>query len=140
MRMTWIQNIILAFIGLSGGVAVAAGVFALITMIGMVPRVAARTSSGKFAYWYETTILLGGTIGSALTVYEIRLPLGWIGMAVIGVFSGMFVGCLSMALAESLRVLPIFSHRLRLSVGFPFLILALAVGKGFGTFYQLYFR
>lgn len=140
MRMTWMQDIILVFIGLSGGVAVAAGVFALITMIGMIPRVAARTSSGKLAYWYETAILLGGTIGSALTVYEVRLPAGWIGMAVMGIFSGMFVGCLSMALAEALRVIPIFSRRLRLSVGFPFLILALAVGKGFGTFYQLYFR
>lgn len=138
--MTIIQNIILVFIGLSGGIAVAAGVFALITMIGMIPRAAARTGSGKFGYWYETIILLGGTIGSAITIYEIRLPIGWIGMAVIGVFSGMFVGCLSMALAESLRVIPIFSHRLRLSIGFPLLILALALGKGFGTLYQLYFR
>lgn len=140
MTMEILQKILLALIGFSGGFTVAAGVFALITMIGMIPRICARTSSGKYVRFYETMIVLGGTAGSVLTIYQIPFHIGWFGMAVYGVFSGVFVGCLSMALAESLRIIPIFSKRMRLSVGFPFLILALAIGKGLGTWYQLYFR
>lgn len=135
-----VQKILLAVVGLAGGVAVAAGIFALITMIGIIPRVAARLKTAKQVYAYETIIALGGTVGSVFTIYPVHFPVGQAGMAVLGVFAGMFVGCLSMALAESLRVIPLFTKRLRLSTGFPYLIFALALGKGLGSLYQLFFH
>ena len=40
--MEIIQEVALAIIGFAGGVSVAAGTFALITALGIVPRLAAR--------------------------------------------------------------------------------------------------
>ena len=39
---------------------------------------------------------------------------------------GIFTGCLAMSLAETLKALPTFSRRIRLSVGLPWLIIAIA--------------
>ena len=54
-----------------------------------------------------------------------------------GVSVGIFTGCLVMSLAETLKALPTFSRRIRLSVGLPWLIAAIAAGKCGGSI--LYF-
>ena len=46
--MEIIQEVALAIIGFAGGVSVAAGTFALITALGIVPRLAARMGKKKF--------------------------------------------------------------------------------------------
>ena len=58
--MTWITDIILALMGLLAGIAVAAGVFALITGLGLVPRLAGKTSVASFCIALENAIMLGG--------------------------------------------------------------------------------
>ena len=54
-------------------------------------------------------------------------------MAVFGLSAGVFVGCLIMSLAETLDAVPVMNRRMRLSVGFQFIILSLAVGKCAGA-------
>ena len=82
---------------------------------------AAKTNTANHMRYYETCIVLGGTIGNALCFFGGYVPFApfirWILLIVVGLFSGAFVGCLVMALAESLHVLPIFFRRIRLSVG-----------------------
>ena len=46
---------------------------------------------------------------------------------------GIFVGCLVMSLAETLKALPVFTRRIRLSVGFPWVIASIALGKLAGS-------
>ena len=53
-------------------------------------------------------------------------------------FAGVFVGCLAMALAEVLKVIPIFAMRVKLTCGMPFVVAAIAIGKGVGSFLQLF--
>lgn len=131
------QNIILAIIGFSGGVAVAAGTFALITALGIVPRLTSGMKINCDIHQMETAIALGGTVGSLITVYKFNVYIGITGMVIAAVFTGIFVGALAMSLAENLRVIPILLKRTDIQTGLPIIVVMIALGKGLGTLYQL---
>lgn len=128
----------LGFVGLSAGGVVAAGVFAFLAIIGVFPRLIGNTDTGRHIMLYETVLILGGVWGNAVDLYQIsvRLGGGWL-LAVFGGSFGIFVGCLVMSLAETLKALPVFNRRVRLAVGIQYMILALAAGKLVGAL--LYF-
>lgn len=132
------QNVVLAVIGFAGGVSVAAGTFALITALGIVPRLTGGLGIGCDIYKMETAIALGGTVGSLITVYKFNVHIGIVGMIIAGVFAGIFVGALAMSLAENLKVIPILLKRTNLQTGLPVIVVMLALGKGLGTLYQLF--
>ncbi len=136
-----IKYSLLWIIGISGGLMVAGGVFAFITMIGVFPRLASRTNTSAYIYHYETAIIAGGILGSLFTIYqpEVRV-LGVAGLLLFGFFSGNYIGCLSMALAENLKVIPVLVRRIGLKYGLPWIIAALAFGRAAGSFYQFYMR
>jgi stage V sporulation protein AB len=134
-----IRQIFLGFIGVCSAWMVAAGIFAFITMLGIIPRLAARTCTKNRIYFYEAAIIWGGTLGNIWVLYNISLPLRAVFLGVTGFFSGVFVGCLAMALAEVLRVFPIITNRVQLKEGFPFVVAAVALGKAAGTFFQFFF-
>lgn len=136
--MILIKQIFLAVIGLSCGAAVAGGVFGFITMLGIVPRLAGRTGTAKHILLYESAIILGGALGNIWHIFSIKPLLSLVMVCLYGLFSGIFVGCLAMALAEVLRVLPIMIHRLRLKEGFPIVVLGIALGKTAGALYQFF--
>lgn len=131
------MTIVLAFIGLAAGLAVASGVFALITILGVIPRMTDRFGLASRTYPMETVIMLGGTAGNLLLIYEPHIPFGVVFLAVIGLFSGVYIGCLSMALAEVLKVIPILCTRTKLQHGIAIIITVMAIGKCLGTLYQM---
>ena len=88
-------------------------------------------------YPMETVIMLGGTAGNLLLIYEPHIPFGVVFLAVIGLFLGVYIGCLSMALAEVLKVIPILCTRTKLQHGIAIIITAMAIGKCLGTLYQM---
>lgn len=133
--MMYAKQLLLAVIGFGGGATVAAGVFALITSIGVMARLAGKTHTGRYAKVYETAVTLGGTLGNLWYLYQFQLPLGNIFLVISGVTIGIYVGVLVMSLAESLDVTAIFTRRIRLSQGIAWVILGLALGKGFGAWY-----
>ena len=94
----------------------------------------------EHVYKLESAIVLGGTIGSLLSVYHFPMRIGDVGIIIFGVFAGIFVGCLSMALAEAIRVFPILCQRINLNYGIYLLIFMMAAGKALGTLYQMYFE
>lgn len=138
--MTLIENVFLGFLGLSFGLTVSAGIFAFITMLDVIPRLTHRTGTAVHLYGYENTIILGGTLGNIMFLFVRNFPVSYVGLAVFGLFSGTFIGCLAMALAESLRVIPIFVKRLKLKEGLPIVLVAIALGKLAGTIYQYFFK
>lgn len=135
-----IKSIILSFIGLAAGLAVASGVFAFLVMIGVITRLAARTRTSQYIPTYETVIVLGGAIGNLIALFQWKIPVGVIGLAVYGLFSGVFTGCLAMALAEVLKVMPIMAKRVNLKQGMPYIATAIALGKCLGTVLQFWYR
>ncbi len=137
--MEWLQNIVLAVIGFSGGFSVAAGVFAFISILGIIPRMADRLGLASHVYQIETVVAIGGIAGCVVSVFNIPIRIGTFGMALLGLFSGAFIGALAMALAETLKVIPVLCQRTNLRIGVPVIITALAVGKALGSLYQLCF-
>lgn len=131
------MKLLIIFIGLVTGMMVSAGVFALITMVGVVTRMAARTRTAKYICVYEDMVALGGGLGSFISIFEIGLKGGIVLAIIYGVFAGIFVGCTSMALAEALNAFPIFIRRARLKIGLTTLVVAFAAGKLIGSLQQL---
>lgn len=136
----WGKQVILGILGLSAGFGVAAGLFSFIIGLGVVSDFADRTHTGDHILFYEDCIALGGMLGNIFWVYHIRIPNGeWL-LPVFGLFSGIFVGCWAMALAEVLNIFPIFVRRVKLLKCIPYLILGMALGKGIGAFVFFYMR
>ena len=131
--MDILQETALAIIGFAGGVA-------LITALGIIPRLASRMGVAEHVYKLESAIVLGGTIGSLLSVYHFPMRIGDVGIIIFGLFAGIFVGCLSMALAEAVKVFPVLCQRINLNYGIYLLIFMMAAGKALGTLYQMYFE
>lgn len=136
--MTLIKDILLCIIGLSGGFIAGSGIFAFITMIGIFPRLADRTNTADHIKLYENAIIWGGSLGNLIIVFGLRCPLGEPLLLLYGLFSGIYVGCVAMTIAEALKVIPILVDRVRLKYGFAFMVLAIALGKSLGTLYQLW--
>ena len=136
----WGKQILLGILGLSAGMGTAAGLFSFIIGLGVVSDFADRTHTGEKILWYEDSIAAGGILGNFFWVYQIWIPGGrWL-LSVFGLFSGIFVGCWSMALAEVLNIFPIFVRRIKLIKCISFLILGMALGKGIGAIWYFYMR
>lgn len=129
----WAQNILLVFIGLSAGAAVAGGLFSFIIGLGVVSDFADRTHTGECILLYEDSVALGGILGNIFSIYQIAIPGGQWLAAIFGIFTGIFVGCWAMALAEILNMFPIFIRRVKLLQCIPYIILGIALGKGLGA-------
>lgn len=136
----WAKQIILAVLGLSAGLGVAAGIFSFIIGLGVVSDFADRTHTGEHILLYEDCIALGGILGNIFWIYNIRIPGGGWLLPVMGLFGGIFVGCWSMALAEVLNIFPIFIRRMKLVKSISWLILGMALGKGLGALLFFYMR
>lgn len=132
-----IKSVSLLLVGLSGGLMVAAGIYAFITLLQIIQRLATESNTAKYILFYEDCVMVGGILGNLFSIFHWHLPIGRIGLLVYGGFSGMFVGCLAIALAEMLDVIPAFSRRIKLTIGLKYLYLYIALGKGIGAFYQL---
>lgn len=128
-----LKSIFLVFFGLSSGCLVAAGTFAFIAAIGIVPRMAKRTQTQRFVRVYEDAIVLGGVWGTTAMFIDYRFPDVPFLIGAYALCTGIFVGVLAMALTEVLNVVPIMLRRARLTKGLPWLVLAFALGKMVGS-------
>lgn len=129
----WAREVLLAVIGLSAGLIVAGGLFAFIASLGVVSDIADRTHTGSKILLYEDATTVGGILGNLIFVYRIPIPGGTLLQIVVGLFTGIFVGCWALSLAETLNVFPIFIRRVKLVRCVPYIILAIAIGKGIGS-------
>lgn len=135
----WVKQVLMALIGLSAGSIVSAGLFGFIVSLGVVSDFADRTGTANRIMLYENAIMLGGVLGNIVLLYE--TPLTFISplLGVFGLFSGIFVGCWAIALAEVLNVFPIFLRRINVTKGIAFIILGIAIGKVLGGCVYFFF-
>lgn len=130
----FLKELFLGFIGLCAGGVIAAGVFAFLAIIGVFPRLIGKTKTNEHILLFETVIILGGILGNLTDFFGFPLfPPGNIFLGIYGVCSGIFVGCLVMSLAETLKALPVISRRIHLAVGLQYLILSIGIGKLIGS-------
>ncbi len=129
----WAQQILLAAIGLSAGVAVSGGLFSFVVELGVIADFADRTHTGDKVLLYEDCTAAGGILGNMIYVFHIGIPAGLPGLGIFGLFAGIFVGCWAMALAEILNVFPVFMRRMRITRYLAVLVICLAAGRGLGA-------
>lgn len=146
-----LKQIFLAVIGSSYGMLAAAGVFTVLVAVGLVPRFAGKTHTAKHVLVYEEMVVFGTIFGALISIFpeysqvaafmQGRYPdlmqvwevLGKLGQAIYGLFAGMFIGCLALAIAETLDSIPIFTRRFSFRHGIGLAILAMAFGKLCGS-------
>lgn len=151
----YLKSCFLGVIGLSFGLLAAAGVFTVLVSVGLIPRFAGKTHTNRKVFLFEEMVVAGTITGGIISVFEPYVLLGkkvlasgvlhamtWhnIGNAVLafyGVFAGMFVGCLALAIAEMLDSIPIFARRIGFRHGLGVMVLSVAFGKLCGSL--LYF-
>ncbi len=139
----WI-SIFQGVIGLCFGMLAASGVLTVLVAVGLVPRYVGRVHEAKHILLFENMIILGtmsGTFVSLFGKFADGRGLGLLGMgleSVYGMFSGIFVGTLALAIAEMLDSFPIYFRRVRLGGGLRIILLAVAFGKMVGAFLYFY--
>lgn len=148
----WIKYVFLALISGSFGLLAAAGVFTVLVAVGLVPRFAGKTHTGRKIILYEEMVIFGTILGGLASVFvndnrvgdffmsrgvpvEVWQGIGNVFLAVFGIFAGMFIGCLALAIAEMLDSIPIFARRIGFRHGMSLAIFAMAVGKVCGSLF-----
>ena len=156
--------ILLAVYGVSAGLLDSAGVFTVLIAVGMTPRFVGATHTAKKLFLYESCIMSGAIIGTLFSAIPAlgntggwlreRLAVrgaawssfllaamdagGEIFLGAAGLFIGMFVGCLALAIAEMLNSIPIFARRASYRHGLGIAVLAVAAGKLLGSLYYFW--
>lgn len=139
----FLKTILLCIMGFSSGLLVSAGVFTVLFVVGLVPRFAGKTNTARYELLYEECIIFGSVIACFFSVFPIQGSLGEMIthasflcqalLILIGIFAGIFVGCLAIALAEVLDGIPIFARRIKLKMGLDIAIFSVAIGKVTGS-------
>lgn len=153
--MMFLKQGFLAVLGSSFGMFTAGGVFTVLIAVGLIPRFAGKMHVGRKVMVFEEAVIFGTLAGNFLSVFGNYGKLGefvlerqifgagsteliwrWIGLGIIiiyGLFAGVFVGCLALAIAEMLDTIPIFSRRIGFRHGLGIAVLAMALGKAAGS-------
>ena len=72
-----IEHIFLGFCGLAAGLAVSAGTFAFLIVIGVIPRMIGKCNRAAETLHFENAVILGGICGNLASVFlQIRIPFG----------------------------------------------------------------
>ncbi|MCM1044166.1 MAG: stage V sporulation protein AB [Candidatus Gastranaerophilales bacterium] len=149
-------NVLLAIVGASYGLLAAAGVFTVLVAVGLVPRFAGKTHTARKVMLYEEMVIFGTLAGNYFSIFtrygqvaaffqerfpqqiELWLCLGSVSQGIFGLFSGMFIGCLALAIAEMLDSIPIFSRRISFRHGISLAVLGMAAGKLAGSLFYFW--
>lgn len=148
------KQIFLGVCGLSFGFLASAGVFTVLVSVGLIPRFAGKMHVARKVFALEEAVVLGTICGGLLSVFSDSVHPGgyilsreifgpqtvavwkWAGQFLLafgGLFAGMFVGCLALAIAEMLNSIPIFARRIGFRHGLGVAVSAAALGKVTGS-------
>lgn len=150
------KTLFLILAGTSYGMLSSAGVFTVLVAVGLVPRFAGKTHTAKRIVLYEEMVIFGTLTGCILSIFsrycrfgawlqnrypdkmELLLDIGAFCQAVYGLFAGMFIGCLALAIAEMLDSIPIMTRRISFRHGIGLAVLGIAAGKLCGSLFYFF--
>jgi stage V sporulation protein AB len=124
------------FIGLAGGLAVGSGFVAFLTVLGIIPRLTQLSKTMKMIRFYEWAVVLGALSGVMATLRDPILGISSLFLIPLGLTGGIFYGMLAGALTEVLNVFPVLAKRLGIDGKIIILIMAIVLGKIFGSIFQ----
>lgn len=124
------------FLGLASGLAVGSGFVAFLTVLGVIPRLTQLSKTMRMIQHYEWAVVIGALTGVMASLRDPVLGISSYFLIPLGITGGIFVGMLAAALTEVLNVLPILAKRIRLDGKIILLIMAIVLGKIFGSIFQ----
>lgn len=137
----FLKSIFMILVGICSGIGVAAGTFAFLLVIRVIPRMLQKAKLEHKVIYIENIVFRGILFGTVLSLFSWKKKwlftlLGRSILTIFGLSAGIFVGCLAVALAEILDVFPIFFRRIQLKeeLGEP-LLLVMAIGKMIGSLF-----
>lgn len=142
--------ILLILSGLAAGFVTAAAYVAFISMLGIFPKIAAKTKTAGECILYENCLIIGILISTLLQFFtsfssagfqEGTLPptaIGFLLLALIGLFGGIYIGFLIGGLSEVLNVIPTYARIAHIKKNISYTIYFLALGKGMFTLIQFF--
>lgn len=155
----FLKHIFLGIVGMSFGVFAAGGVFTVLISVGLIPRFAGKMHVSRKVFLFEEAVVAGILLGDFVSIFDrygrigdfivenqvfgagrteaIWHVIGTVVVVAFGLFAGIFVGCLALAIAEMLNTIPIFSRRIGFRHGLGIAVLSVALGKAAGSI--LYF-
>lgn len=128
--------------GFAAGFMTAAAYVAFVAMLGIFPKVAAKTKTAGECILYENCLMLGVLLATLIQfclsydsagIQPIVLPshvMGIIILCLIGLFGGIYIGFLIGGLSEVLNVIPIYAKKTHIKKRFSLVVLCFALGKG----------
>ncbi len=150
----FLKQIFMCVCGLSFGFLASAGVFTVLVSVGLIPRFAGKMHVAKKVFMLEEAVVLGTLTGGFCSVFYDWINIGSVlrekqvfggfteafiqvggnlFFIIFGIFAGMFVGCLALAIAEMLNSIPIFARRIGFRHGLGVAVTAAALGKLAGS-------
>lgn len=129
-------NLLEVMIGFASGIAVGGGFVAIITVLGIIPRLIQLTQSDHLIKVFVGCTIFGSLFGTYLSFTNVTFQEPVVLLILWGIFHGMFNGMLAAALTEVLNVFPILSKRLGINHYLLYLLMAIVFGKVFGSLFQ----
>jgi len=137
----FLKSLLLIFIGICSGLGIAAGTFAFLVVLRVIPRMVQMAKLEHKIIYIENIVFRGILFGTVLSLFSWRKKwlftlLGKTLLTIFGISAGIFVGCLAVALAEILDVFPIFFRRLHLEEKYgEYFLFIMALGKMIGSLF-----
>lgn len=137
----FLKSLFLILVGLSAGTGIAAGTFAFLFVIRVIPRMVQKAKVEHKIIYIENIVFRGILFGTVLSLFSWKKKwlftiLGRSILTIAGLSAGIFVGCIAVALAEILDTFPIFFRRLNIKddMGMAMLFV-MAAGKLLGSLF-----
>ena len=137
----FLRSLFLILVGVCSGTGVAAGTFAFLFVIRVIPRLIQKAKLEHKIIFMENMVIRGILFGTILSLFSWKKKwlfaiLGRSILTIAGLSSGIFVGCIAVALAEILDTFPIFFRRLHINENYGgVLIFVMAIGKMLGSLF-----
>ena len=137
----FLKSLLLILIGLCSGAGIAAGTFAFLFVIRVIPRMIQKAKLEHKVIYIENVVFRGVLFGTILSLFSWKKKwlftlLGRSILTIMGLSAGIFIGCFAVALAEILDTFPIFFRRLHIKEDFDVaLIFIMAAGKMLGSLF-----
>lgn len=137
----FLKSLFVILVGLCSGIGVAAGTFAFLLVIRVIPRMVQKAKLEHKVIYIENIVFRGILFGTILSLFSWKKKwlfelLGKTLLTIFGMSAGIFVGCLAVALAEILDTFPIFFRRIHLKEEYgEVLLFVMAMGKMIGSLF-----
>lgn len=137
----FLKSVVAIIVGLCAGVGIAAGTFAFLLVIRVIPRMVQKAKLEHRVIYIENIVFRGIMFGTILSLFSWKKKwlfslLGKTVLTIFGISAGIFVGCLAVALAEILDTFPIFFRRIHLKEEYgEGLLFVMALGKMIGSLF-----